>query len=338
MADFDPREQPRHPDTGMSTGTSLADRPWKGPTYYGREQLKPPPFNKVFVGTYIFLSGLSGATAVISAIVNRRHGLDTRATVRHGRLLSLLAPSIGAGLLIADLHTPKRFYNMLRVAKATSPMSIGSWILVAFSALAGMTAVAEVSDKRAGRLAWLRCAARISEVPAAAVGVGLSTYTAALLSATSNPLWAAAPRALAARFGSSAMASGAAALSLMEWRPRTRRRLDALAVAALSAELAATLCSHQAYRHRGVDGALDGSWGQLETFGTTGLGVALPLVLYALSPGEPRHRLSSIASWATLLGSAALRIGVLGQGARAAARPDVSFRFSQPSNLQTGNL
>jgi protein NrfD len=334
MADFDPREQPHHADAGKS----LADRPWKGPTYYGREQLKAAPFNKVLVGTYIFLSGLSGAAALISAIVNRVRGPEARATVRHGRLLSLLAPSIGAGLLIADLHTPKRFYNMLRVAKATSPMSVGSWILVAFSALTGATAIAEVSGRKPRRLAWLRRTARISEVPAAAAGIGLSTYTAALLSATSNPLWAAAPRALAARFGSSAMASGAAALSLMERRPRTRRRLDALAVTALSAELAATLCSHQAYRHRGVDGALEGGWGQLETFGTTGLGVALPLVLYALSPSEPRHRLSRIASWATLLGSAALRIGVLAQGARAAARPDVSFRFSQPSNLQAGNL
>ena len=34
-------------------------------------------------------------------------------------------------LLISDLGRPERFLNMLRVFKVTSPMSVGSWILVA---------------------------------------------------------------------------------------------------------------------------------------------------------------------------------------------------------------
>ena len=34
-------------------------------------------------------------------------------------------------LLISDLGRPERFLNMLRVFKVTSPMSVGSWVLVA---------------------------------------------------------------------------------------------------------------------------------------------------------------------------------------------------------------
>lgn len=40
-------------------------------------------------------------------------------------------------LLIMDLGRPERFHHMLRVVKPTSPMSVGSWTLLAFSAAQG---------------------------------------------------------------------------------------------------------------------------------------------------------------------------------------------------------
>ena len=40
---------------------------WQGPTYYGRSQLKPAPFENWVVGGYIFLAGLSGGAAVAAA-------------------------------------------------------------------------------------------------------------------------------------------------------------------------------------------------------------------------------------------------------------------------------
>ena len=46
-------------------------------------------------------------------------------------------------------------------------------------------------------------------------GAAMSTYTGALLAATSTPVWAALPKLLPAAFGASAMASAAAALSLL---------------------------------------------------------------------------------------------------------------------------
>ncbi|HET8995217.1 MAG TPA: NrfD/PsrC family molybdoenzyme membrane anchor subunit [Acetobacteraceae bacterium] len=309
---------------------------WAGRTYYGRPQVKPAPFENAVVGTYVFLAGLSGATQLLSSLLDLTRGPAAGRAVRRGRLLSMLAPTIGAACLIFDLHTPKRFYNMLRVAKGTSPMSIGTWILMAFSSSSALIAAAHLASDYVPGFRWLRSVARAAQVPAAAAGAGLSTYTAALLSATSTPLWAAAPKGLAVRFGASAIASGAAALGLGERRSRIGRDLDSIAIAALATELAATLASEERYRRTGVDRALHSTPGVLDQLGGTGIGVLLPLGLYAASLLLTRRRsrtLTTAASLAVLGGSLAMRIGVMAAGDESARRPEISMGFAQPENL-----
>jgi protein NrfD len=145
----------------------------------------------------------------------------------------LLGPTIGTLGLICDLHTPKRFYNMLRLFELTSPMSIGSWILAAFGNFSALTAAAEFLG--------MRPAARATQLPLVVTGAGLKTYTALLLSANNTPLWAAAPCATAVKFASSSVAAAASALSLGQGRSGVARDLDKVALAALVMELAATL-------------------------------------------------------------------------------------------------
>jgi formate-dependent nitrite reductase membrane component NrfD len=305
---------------------------WRGPTYYGRSQLKPAPFNNWAVGGYIVLAGLSGSAALIGALAEAGQGRAARPLARRSRYVSLLAPTLGSALLVWDLHTPQRFYNMLRVAKATSPMSIGTWILTVFAGSSIVAAAAQLAADLRPRLAWPWRVARAAQMPAALAGAGLSTYTASLLAATSTPLWAAAPKSTAIRFGASSVASGAAALALGEQNWRSRRALDALAVAALAAELAATVQSHQTYREKGVDEALHGRWGLVETVGVTGLGTILPLglKLWGLATGGRRSVLANVA---ILAGSFMLRVSIMEAGAQSAERPEISFRFSQPENL-----
>ena len=307
---------------------------WEGPTYYGRPQLKQAPFENWVVGGYIFLAGLSGAASLISGLASVGRGAGE--VTRRGRYLSLLAPSIGSALLVWDLHTPKRFYNMLRIAKATSPMSIGTWILMAFSGSALCSAAAQFAADRRARPGWLRRIAGASHVPAAVAGAGLSTYTAALLSATSTPLWAAAPQALAVRFGASSVVTGAAALSLGERDPATRETLDAIMFTALAVELAAAGAAHETYRRKGVGEALRGGWGTVEALGATAGGNALPLGLLAVSALASRggrSRLSSLASVAALAGGLLLRVSIMAAGDRSASDPSISMRFAQPENL-----
>ncbi len=336
---------PHHPDDPAMTPpqtvheVDLHNRAkWDGPTYYGRSQLKQAPFNAWVVGGYVALAGLSGTAALISAIADAAEGPTAAGLVRRGRYLSLLAPTIGSVLLIWDLHTPKRFYNMFRVAKGTSPMSIGTWILTVFSGAAFATAGLQALADRFPRFGWARRLARGTQVPAAIAGAGLGTYTAALLSATSTPLWAAAPRMMAARFASSSVVSGAAALSLGERSGRRRRSLDALTLAALAVELAGTVASHKMYVKHGVDGALEGRWGQVERLGATGLGALLPLGLQAISLVTGRGRpgtMSDIACLAGIAGSLLVRVSIMEAGNVSATKPEISFRFSQPENLPT---
>ena len=331
----------KHPD--VPGPRHEAPGTWRGETYYGRQQLKPWPFDPVVVGAYVFLAGLSGASAIIgvaAALVpaTRRHREARRPLVRRARYLSLLAPTIGSGLLIWDLHSPKRFYNMLRVAKARSPMSIGTWTLVGFGGFAGLGAAAQALADLKPRWRWPSRVAAVAQVPTALTGAGLGTYTAALVAATSAPAWAAAPRPTAVRFAASSIASSAAVLSLLERRPATRRSLETLLLAALTGEIAAGAAMEARYKATGIDEGLRGPWRNAERIGATQVGTLLPFALLLAArhlPPSRAEKAAQIASLAAVFGSAAMRISLLGMGAASATKPDVSLRFAQPDNLPT---
>lgn len=121
---------------------------------------------------------MAGAAAVHAAIARGR-GNDGLATVQKRAALAgaLIAPVC----LIADLGVPARFINMLRVFKVTSPMSIGSWTLVAFSAAIGASTGTEL-------LGWKRTSVLL-EMVAAGFGPLLATYTAVLIADTATPVW-----------------------------------------------------------------------------------------------------------------------------------------------------
>jgi hypothetical protein len=160
-------------------------------SYYGRPVVKPAPWGPGIAG-YLFLGGLAGGSAVLGAGAQ----LTGRAVLRRNcRLAALASVSLGAVALVQDLGRPERFLNMLRVIKLTSPMSLGSWILSAFSAGAGVAAVAELDRMTGERLPLgpLRRVLRAVEGPAgleaAAFGPLLAVYTAVLLGDTSTPTW-----------------------------------------------------------------------------------------------------------------------------------------------------
>ena len=289
------------------------------------------------VGGYVFLAGLSGSSALIGAVADltqARPG-ERRALTRRAHYLALLAPTIGSALLVWDLHTPQRFYNMMRVAKKTSPMSIGTWLLLGFSAAAGAGGLAQIAEDLAPRWRWPRRVAKVAQVPAALFGAGISTYTAALVSATSTPVWAAAPRATAVRFASSSIATAAAALTSSDVPPPLRRRLADLLLAALGVEIAATHMVAKRLDEAGIGAARFGRWAWFERIVASGLGTLLPVGLLVTSrlAGRRSARLERMAGFLALGGSLAFRIAFLGHGMESAARPEISLRFAQPDNL-----
>ncbi|MFL6122310.1 NrfD/PsrC family molybdoenzyme membrane anchor subunit [Actinophytocola sp.] len=177
-------------------------------SYYGRPVLKPPVWEWK-IAAYLFTGGLSAGAAMLGAGAD----LTNRPSLRRaGRVGALGALGASMYLLVADLGRPERFLHMLRVAKPTSPMSVGTWILVAYGPGAGLAGVAEllpaaVRATALGRL--LRWAARPAGLSAAAIAPGVASYTAVLLSHTAVPAWHEAHRQLPFVFTGSAAASGA---------------------------------------------------------------------------------------------------------------------------------
>ncbi|MFI5494162.1 NrfD/PsrC family molybdoenzyme membrane anchor subunit [Actinoplanes sp. NPDC051859] len=181
-------------------------------SYYGRPIVKPPVWHHD-IAAYLFTGGLAAGSALLAAggDATRRPALR-----RAGRLTTLGALGASTYFLIHDLGRPERFANMLRVAKPTSPMSMGTWILSAFGAAAGVAAAAEATPllPATGPLGLARRAlpalGRVGQTGAAALAPALATYTAVLLADTATPSWHEAYPELPFVFAGSALASGAA--------------------------------------------------------------------------------------------------------------------------------
>jgi Polysulphide reductase, NrfD len=173
-------------------------------SYYGRPVIKEPAWT-IEVPWYFFVGGTAGAAAPL-AVGARLAGNDQLARAA----VTVAGAGIAAGvpLLVSDLGRPERFHHMLRVFKPTSPMSMGSWVLVALGPSAVNAAVSE----------WFGIfprLGRVAEVVSGLLGPALSTYTAVLVANTAVPVWHEAGRELPLVFAGSAMASGGAATALL---------------------------------------------------------------------------------------------------------------------------
>lgn len=177
-------------------------------SYYGRPILKEPVWNWM-IAAYLFFGGLSAGSAMLAAGADLTGRPGLRKVSRIGSLASILASLY---FLIADLGRPERFHHMLRVAKPSSPMSMGTWLLTAYGPGAGLAGVAELMPRRLARtrlgrlVRWL---ARPAGVWAAGTAPGVASYTAVLLSQTAVPAWREAHPYLPFVFTGSAAASGA---------------------------------------------------------------------------------------------------------------------------------
>jgi len=178
-------------------------------SYYGRQVVKPSPW-KADIPAYLFFGGLAAGSSLLGA----GGDLTGRAALRRtGRLGALVAISVSLGALVHDLGRPERFLNMLRTAKLTSPMSVGTWILSGYGPFAGAAAGAELLGMlpaaRTGRLSTLVSLGRPLGVAAALIAPPVAAYTAVLLSDTATPSWHDAYKELPFVFVGSAAAASA---------------------------------------------------------------------------------------------------------------------------------
>lgn len=334
------RRKRRDEDFSTNADSPRGSRPYRNETYYGRPSIKPSHWGWLIAG-YYFVGGLAGGAQVIATVVDLASPQRDRTIVRAGRYISLAALLASPPLLIADLHTPGRFYNMLRIVRPTSPMSIGSWVLSAFGLFAGLTAVAQgIEDLTDSTTA--RRTARWLSVPAAATGMVMATYTGALSTATSVPLWASIPRALPALFGLASTASALAAIELAaEARNApegTQHRLDRLSLIVGVGELALHGIISQTWKARKVAGPIEApKLGALHKYGMIGLSAALPVAIHGVQQltGRRSRTGAIVAAAATLVGVFIERL-VIVFGGNASARSATDYlRFTQPSRVSS---
>ncbi|WP_393101215.1 NrfD/PsrC family molybdoenzyme membrane anchor subunit [Streptomyces sp. LN325] len=109
-------------------------------SYYGRPVLKPPVWEWK-IPAYLLTGGLSAGAALLAAGAD----LTARPRLRRaGRVGGFAALLVSMYLLVADLGRPARFHHMMRVAKPSSPMSVGTWILIAYGPGSALAATAEM--------------------------------------------------------------------------------------------------------------------------------------------------------------------------------------------------
>lgn len=206
-------------------------------SYYGRPIVKRPVWRELDVAGYLFTGGMAAGSAVIAlgGQLTKRPALR-----RNGRLSALAFLGASAVALVHDLGVPSRFHHMLRVAKPTSPMSVGSWLLAAFGLPVGVAAAAEVPGlvPEALRPALVRLG-DAAGVAAAAIAPGVATYTAVLICDTSVPSWHAAHAEMPYVFAGSAL-SGSAGLALLLAPAAQSAPPARLAVLGAALELAAS--------------------------------------------------------------------------------------------------
>ncbi|TVZ04565.1 nitrite reductase [Trebonia kvetii] len=299
------REMPVVPEAGFTS-------------YYDRPVVKPAPWGWD-VAAYLFLGGLAGGSAVLVAGAQ----LTGRATLcRNCRLAALASVSLGAVALVRDLGRPERFVNMLRVIKLTSPMSLGSWILSAFSAGAAVAAAAEV-DRITGErlpLGLLRRVLRVAEGPAgleaAALGPELAVYTAVLLADTSTPTWNHAHDELPFVFVSSASLASAG-LAMITTPVAEAAPARKLAVLGVIGDLAATRVMHRRMDPVAAEPLHEGRPGTLLTW-SEGLAVAGGIGVLL---GGRRRPVAATAGLALMAASALTRFGIYEAGMRSANDP-----------------
>ncbi len=294
-------------------------------SYYGRPVLKAAPWQDD-IPAYLFLGGLAAGSSLLGAGAD----LTGRPALRRaGRLAGLTGITLGFAALVHDLGRPSRFTHMLRVAKPTSPMSVGTWVLTAYAPLAGVAGAAEIAQALPPKFGWaqrvLGRLGRPAGIGAAVVAPAVASYTAVLLADTATPAWHEAYRELPFVFvGSAAAAAGGLAMMAVpvdEAGPARR-----MALAGASSELAAERRMDESMGlaaealHTGTPGRL-----MRASKAMTVAGAAVTAAVELMSPPRASNRwvrAASVAAGAALVaGSVCTRFAIFGAGQESARDP-----------------
>lgn len=294
--------------------------------YYGIPLLKEPQWTRE-IPLYFFVGGAAGAAAVVGAIANYT-GADPK-LVRDARWIAAAGSVISPALLISDLGRPERFLAMMRVFKPQSPMSVGVWTLLGFSAGSTAAAFAGFMRERYGPSLPLRVLENAGEAASLLFGLPFSNYTGVLIGATAIPVWNRNVGDLPIHFAASGLG---AAVGMLELMGHTRSRaLQALALGAAIFETWEGV-RIEGRTHAHLDPLKHGRSGWITRAGGV-LSGPIPTALRIASAwsGRPRScSLRRLASISSIAGSLITRIAWLEAGHASARNWREPLEIAEP--------
>jgi formate-dependent nitrite reductase membrane component NrfD len=279
--------------------------------YYGLPVLKAPQWTWE-VPVYFFVGGAAGAAAVIAFAGNLTHA--DRRIVNDARWLAAIGGAISPALLISDLGMPSRFLNMLRVFKIQSPMSVGSWTLVAFSSSAAMTAFAGAMRERNGNASAPGLIASAAELFAALSGLVLASYTGVLIGATAIPVWSENVSLLPIQFSASGFATAASLLELHGHLDSKALNFIGVTSSAIEVAVRSTIEAKRNPAQKPLKRGQTGWFTRIAGFLSGPLPLALRVIAAFSSNSDHSRKLRRAAAVSTVAGSLMTRAAWLAAG------------------------
>jgi formate-dependent nitrite reductase membrane component NrfD len=144
----------------------------------------------ILVALYLFLGGLAAGTLCVSALVSLKAKDRFKKTVRFGAWAGTILLIVGVLCLVAETSMPLKAVMVWQsFVNPTSWMTIGAWLLVAGTVIAGLFALTS-TEWLTSRLKFLKKLQSGLAVLVIPVSFGIALYTGILLAVlVSHPLW-----------------------------------------------------------------------------------------------------------------------------------------------------
>jgi len=275
------------------------------------------------IASYLFLGGAAGGAFLVGGLLDLQ-GKNSKLS-KWGGYVGALAIVVGLGFLLLDLGHPERAF-LAFVNVGSSVMTWGTWIISAFA----VVAVAYISFYF-GMFPWSKLVRARKALAAVGMVLAFATmyYTGILVGvAESRPLWSQA--AIPVLFTISGASAGIAMLLMPSALSKKEvgdeevhglERTDALLIGAevfVIASIVFVLANSTSAAALSVQTLLTGDLSLLFWAGLVGVGLALPLLLYAGTWTFRKHKaptwVAFLASFSVLVGGLTLRYVVLGAG------------------------
>ncbi len=319
-----------------------ATKSYNGETYYGIPS-SGHSYYEWRTSTAFLFNGIGGGSQILATLIDLFGNEKDRSLVRAGRLIAAGGGALSTLTLINSLHNWQRFYNMLRIFKKTSPMSIGIWAIGPFTALSGMAAAGQIVEdlgyERAGRLMG-----RVFSLPASILAPFMISYMGTELEETNVPVWAGAHPLLSPLYAASGLSNSTAAMlaasEITGASEKIKSGLNGFVNLTGTVELALAMAVARRWNALPeADGFERSAHSAIFKLGYMALGLGAPIILRSFANRDGNSRgIPILSSVAKIGGGLLMQLSMIYGGLESGRHPRDYFEFTKPEKSNGGNV